>query len=1250
MPTAGARCPTPVRAAPCPLSPVIVECCARLCPALGSGTGSTLGTAVPCARPGTAMGERCRTDPERGTGSGRVPTPGAAGQLQTEAELLPFPGTPAGTDEPPSAQGSPGGPRAGGEGMGPMVRDGAATEHLGPLLSAGSAEQAAAGSERPSPASPGVTSVGAPAPMEPDTAPGTRYPPRTDPVGNVTAEGATTPQGTPSLSPSSTMVPGAARGQRGSPSTLLGWSPMGTAPVQSQRGSHGPSSLEPWAGGGLGATVPLGDSSPGTHPSIVSATDSPVPGTIGTSPFAGGLQRLLTPTGTLGGTRQGLPGLVGGQGSESHPWHGTDVAWQGPRSAPRPSPPSLGAGGRGGPVASTAQPAVGTGPTSLPAAGKGSGLPVPTATASIPGVTSLSLGGALDPTAGVLGPPDTEGPPEHGHVPLDQTWHPPAVPGQPPTSVAPGSTAAAQSGVPRASPGSHRVPPSPQPAPAGGSAAPASPTPQPSPGAGWGVPGLGPAAGTPPAGPTPGLWLPHAGSGGDPAGSPRIARGTPVGVGDARPGTATALPSWQPGSPAPPTATGAPQQPAPSQPASSLGPTTAIGIPATAVAAAATITAAATSPALLGDVGTVTPDPGAAVLQGNASGLTRGPPTHLPTVEPGPPQQPTDPPGTLAPHGGPGSPPAAGDTDLVQPLSSPGGWPDADTPRATPAPAAAGRAPRVFIVEDQPPLLRASLLRIPCELVLDMGFVPALQDPGSRERQGLLHSFNRTVSGDRARGGWGWGQPAARSASSCTGRAPLHVGARVPAAGGDGDQVGARAAPQRVMLPGVVGLGERRAAGPWRCRGAVPEPGVRATPGLTAGRPRREGSVVLEYDALFAAERVQVPGLGSLLNATLGSGGVRPGLAVGTAPVLRNVALGERGACTGLRGHRTLPRSPGSAERPLDPCAVLFACRAGFACVAGADGNATCTSLCHRDYCKNHGICTHPRDHGPLCQCPVGSDFWFMGLRCDYRVTQQSLLGMAAGVLLSIVLLGAVVAAIAIRRFKALLLEARADQTRSSYRRFCRLDDVSAQYWSRSWLPSASSLDNPAFSNSEELLHLQILDNGCCSCREDSGITDSAKHRPVPPARPACRPSFHYDWDTSSSSMNDPMVDSGKASDISVSSWPMEPIQWTPFPLLHQLSRQRPQQEGASAGSAGSPQLLPSARPNCSLPSTKPDGLTRTARGWSWSTLRGAGRPEDHSPKYRQQGSAFKTNHILFPRNKLSEGIPNTLTIQSTQV
>uniref|UniRef100_A0A8C4UY47 IMPG2 protein n=1 Tax=Falco tinnunculus TaxID=100819 RepID=A0A8C4UY47_FALTI len=1005
-------------------------------------------------------------DPERGAGIGRASAPEAVGPLRTEAELLLIPGTPTGTAEPPSPQGTPGGPRAGREGTRPTGRDGRATEHRGPLLPAGIAEQAAAGSEWPSPASLGVTGVGTPAPAEPDTAPTTRSPPETNPVGNAMAESATTPQGTLLHPPSSVMVPGSAAGQWGLLSTLQGWSPMGTALVQSQRGSHSPLSSELWTGEGPGATVPLGDSSPGTPPSITLATDSPAPGATGTSPFGGGLQRLLTPMGTLEGTRQGLPGLglAGGRGSDSRLWHGTDIAWQGPHSAPRSSPLSLGAGGRGGPVASAAWPAVGTGPTSLPAAGKGSGLPVPTTTAGAPGMTSPGVGGALDPATGILGPPNMEGPPEHSHVPLEQTWHPPAVPGQPPTTMAPGSTAVTQSWGSYTSQGSPRGSPA-SPAPA----VPTLPTPRPSPGTRWVVLGLSPTAGTPPTGPSPGTGLPHAGAGGDAAESPQILGGTPMGVSSAGPLAATAPPSWQPGSLDPPSAPGPPQQPAASQPVSSPGLTTAIGIAvtaaattitaATAVTTATTITATTTSPALLRDVGTVTLEPGATVLQRDVTGLTGGPPTPLPTVMSGSPQQPTDPPGTLGHRGSPGSPPAAGDTDLVRLPSSPRERPDADTPPVTPA--AAGRAPRVFIVEDQPPLLRASLLRIPCELVLDMGFVPALQDPTSREHRGLLHSFNRTVS-------------------------PLFM-----------------------SLPGFLRL---------------------EVTGI------REGSVVLQYDALFAAERVQAPGLGALLDAVLGSSSARPGLVVGAAPVLRNVAL----------------------ERPLDPCAALFACRAGFACVAGADGNATCTSLCHRGYCKNHGICTHPPDHQPLCQCPAGSDFWFMGLRCDYRVTQQSLLGMAAGVLLSIVLLGAVVAAVAIRRFKMLLLEARADQTRSSYRRFCRLDDVSAQYWSYSWLPSASSLDNPAFSNSEELLHLQILDNSCCSCREDSGITNNAKQRPAPLARPACRPSFPYDWDTSSSSMNDPMVDSGKASDISVSSWPMEPIQWTPFPLLHQLSRQRP--------------------------------------------------------------------------------------------
>ncbi|XP_067162693.1 collagen alpha-1(I) chain-like [Apteryx mantelli] len=538
---------------------------------------------------------------------------------------------------------------------------------------------------------------------------------------------------------------------------------------------------------------------------------------------------------------------------------------------------------------------------------------------------------------------------------------------------------------------------------------------------------------------------------------------------------------------APPTSTGHPPALPGEPPAPHASPTALLGSPQPTPASSS---AGPTSPAPGLSTPTATETLGMPVLERGDAGPwgatgrpppSSGPPAHgAPLLDPGTgepaaPQHPAtsqpasgtpEPSAAVAPGaagtpGGTGTPadaasptssgsPSPAPGALGRTSSGPGGRLAAGTPPAW-GPAA---PPRVFVVEDQPPLLRAALLRVPCELVLDMGFVPELGDPASRERRGLLQRFNETI-------------------------APLFM-----------------------AVPGFLRLEVKSI---------------------------RRGSVVLEYDALFAAARVppRGPALGALLNATL---------AVGTAPVLRNVAL----------------------ERPLDPCAVLFSCRAGFDCVAGADGTARCTSVCHRDYCKNHGICTHPRDHEPVCQCPVGSDFWFMGLRCDYRVTQQSLLGMACGVLLSVALVGTVIAGLIIRRFRALLLEAKVDQTKSSYRRFCRLDDVSAQYWSQPWLASANSLDNPAFSNSEELLQLQILDNSCCSCREDSAVANSHKQHPTPPVRTVCRPSFHYDWDTSSSSMNDPMVDSGKASDISVSSWPMEPIQWTPFPILHQLSRQRP--------------------------------------------------------------------------------------------
>ncbi|XP_074925225.1 uncharacterized protein LOC116816763 [Chelonoidis abingdonii] len=399
----------------------------------------------------------------------------------------------------------------------------------------------------------------------------------------------------------------------------------------------------------------------------------------------------------------------------------------------------------------------------------------------------------------------------------------------------------------------------------------------------------------------------------------------------------------------------------------------------------------------------------------------------------------------------------------VMPPVTPGpaGVTDGQPPPVT-TKGARGRAQRVFIVEDQPPLLKATLLRVPCELALEMEFVGAFQTPASHAHRSLVQSFNETV-------------------------APLFA-----------------------AVPGFQSLEVMRI---------------------------RKGSVVLEYDALFAAERLrgQAQGLGALLNRTVLSGATRSGLHVASAPVLWNVVL----------------------ERQLDLCTVLFSCHAGFECISSGGGNASCTSVCHRDYCKNHGICTHAHNHEPVCQCPTGSDYWFMGPRCDYKVTQQSLLGVACGVLLTVALLGVAVTCLVVRRFKVLLLEARVDQTESSYRRFCRLDDVSAQYWSQSWLASANSLDNPGFSNSEELLHLQMLDNSCCSCKDDTMVADSYKQQTTAIST-VCRPSFHYDWDTSSSSINDPMIDSGKASDISVSSWPMEPVQWTPFPILHHLSRQRP--------------------------------------------------------------------------------------------
>ncbi|RXN30549.1 partner and localizer of BRCA2 [Labeo rohita] len=162
-----------------------------------------------------------------------------------------------------------------------------------------------------------------------------------------------------------------------------------------------------------------------------------------------------------------------------------------------------------------------------------------------------------------------------------------------------------------------------------------------------------------------------------------------------------------------------------------------------------------------------------------------------------------------------------------------------------------------------------------------------------------------------------------------------------------------------------------------------------------------------------------------------------------------------------------------------DVCEWLFECPSGFQCVS-LKGNTSCTSVCHSEYCKHQGICVHRLGQQPVCQCPVGEDYWFMGQRCDLRMTRPRLVGVCFGVLLAVAAVMALLSYLTVRRFKTMLMQAKVEQTRSS---------------------------------------------------------------------------SQYGWDLSNCSLADGVVDSGKASDLSVCSWPIEPIQWTPFPLLQQLNR-----------------------------------------------------------------------------------------------
>ncbi|XP_073492617.1 uncharacterized protein [Aquarana catesbeiana] len=240
----------------------------------------------------------------------------------------------------------------------------------------------------------------------------------------------------------------------------------------------------------------------------------------------------------------------------------------------------------------------------------------------------------------------------------------------------------------------------------------------------------------------------------------------------------------------------------------------------------------------------------------------------------------------------------------------------------------------------------------------------------------------------------------------------------------------------------------------------------------------------------------------------------------------------------------------------VEPCTEWFTCPRGFRCVPQRKLSAFCLSPCHSTFCQNDGICIHRKGQDPACQCPVGRDFWYMGPACDYRMTHHRLAAIACAVVFCIIICAAAAVFFLVRRFQTQILQQKVAQTQSSYRRFSRFDDVPTQFWcpSQTWLTtsaSINSLDNPAFSSSEEVFPLQALGSCVCGCQD--GARNNA------PTNPAQQPSRAPPrLETSCSSVNDLMVDSGKASDVSVCSWPMEPIHWTPFPILHQLSLQSP--------------------------------------------------------------------------------------------
>ncbi|XP_069840077.1 mucin-4-like isoform X2 [Dendropsophus ebraccatus] len=197
-------------------------------------------------------------------------------------------------------------------------------------------------------------------------------------------------------------------------------------------------------------------------------------------------------------------------------------------------------------------------------------------------------------------------------------------------------------------------------------------------------------------------------------------------------------------------------------------------------------------------------------------------------------------------------------------------------------------------------------------------------------------------------------------------------------------------------------------------------------------------------------------------------------------------------------------------DNHVDPCTDWFTCPRSFQCVPLRKLSALCLSPCHSIFCHNNGICIHRKGQDPECQCPVGRDFWYMGQTCDYRMTHHRLAAIACAVVFCIIICAAAAVFILVRRFQTQILQQKVAQTQSSYRRFSRFDDVPTHFWcpSQTWLTasaSLNSLDNPAFSSSEEVFPLQALGSCVCGCQDGARI-GSQTNQPQPPAR--APPSF----------------------------------------------------------------------------------------------------------------------------------------------